>query len=145
MQTPSTDVPTPSKLSSSWADSDSLSSVPRRRSKPQLRQCQILPTLPNAGADVDEAIAAISAPLFATPTRLGTAGGFLRFGGAGGERRWTVFFIVDPLAVDVLLIVLPAGLGGERPSKERTDTGESGACTGGTASAPPGERGDAGS
>lgn len=86
-----------------------------------------MPTFPNAGADVDEAIAAISAPLFATPTRLGTAGGFLRFGGAGGERRWTTFFIaVPPLAVDVLLIALSAGLGGERPSKERTDTGESG-------------------
>jgi len=101
-----------------------------------------LPTFPNAGADVDEAIAAISAPLFVTPTRTGTAGGFLRLGGAGGERRWT-FFV--PLAVDVVLFALSAGLGGLRSSKERTDTGESGGCAGGTASAPPGDRGDTGS
>ena len=96
----------------------------------------------NAGADVDDAIAAISAPPFVMPTRLGTAGGFLRFGGAGGERRWA-FFV--PLAVDVLLTALPAGLGGKRSSKERTDMGESCGCAGGTARAPPGDKGDAGS
>jgi len=65
-------------------------------------------------------------------------------GGAGGERRLT-FFV--PLAVDVLLIALSAGLGGgERPSKECMDTGESCCdCAGGTASAPPGDRAVAGS
>jgi hypothetical protein len=43
---------------------------------------------PNAGADVDDAIAEICAPLFEVPTtRMGTAGGFLRFGGGGGDRR----------------------------------------------------------
>lgn len=42
----------------------------------------------NAGGDVDDAMAAISAPLFDLPTtRIGTAGGFLRFGGGGGDRR----------------------------------------------------------
>ena len=42
----------------------------------------------DAGGDVDDAMAAISAPLFDFPTtRIGTAGGFLRFGGGGGDRR----------------------------------------------------------
>jgi hypothetical protein len=44
--------------------------------------------LPNDSDDVDDAIAAISAPPFDVPTtRMGTAGGFLRFGGGGGDRR----------------------------------------------------------
>jgi hypothetical protein len=44
--------------------------------------------MPTTGADVDDAIAAIFAQLFDVPTtRTGTAGGFRRFGGAGGERR----------------------------------------------------------
>jgi hypothetical protein len=80
------------------------------------------------------------------PTRMGTAGGFLRFGGAGGERRWAFFVpLAVDLAVDVLLTALLAGLGGTRSSKERTDTGESCGCAGGTARAPPGDKGDAGS
>ena len=44
--------------------------------------------MPNDRDDVDDAIAAISAPPFDVPTtRMGTAGGFLRFGGGGGDRR----------------------------------------------------------
>jgi hypothetical protein len=51
-----------------------------------LSQHQAFPSLP--GADVDDAMAVISAPLFDLPTtREGTAGGFLRFGGGGGDRR----------------------------------------------------------
>ena len=119
----------------------------RRRSEPATvrtsGQSQILATLANAGAEVDEAIAAISAPPFVTPTRMGTAGGFLRFGGAGGERRWTFFVVLDD---DLALTALSAGLGGVRPSKERTDVGDSCCgCVGGTASAPPGDRGETGS
>ena len=104
---------------------------------------QIFATLASACADVDEAIAAISAPPVVTPTRMGTAGGFLRFGGAGGERRWTFFVALD---VDLALTALSAGLGGVRPSKERTDEGDS-CCgwAGGTASAPPGDIGETGS
>ena len=56
-----------------------------RRKRGDKYQHQIFP---NAGADVDDAMAAICAPLFEVPTtRMGTAGGFLRFGGGGGDRR----------------------------------------------------------
>jgi len=63
-------------------------------------------------------------------TRIGTAGGFLRFGGGGGDRRWTFF---APLAVDVALAMLPAGLGGIGPRRLelRTDAGTSGDGGGG--------------
>ena len=71
---------------------------------------QVFRDLPNDSDDVDDAIAAISAPPFDVPTtRIGTAGGFLRFGGGGGDRRWTFF---APLAVDMPLAALPAGLAG---------------------------------
>jgi hypothetical protein len=45
--------------------------------------------LPDAGDDdVDDAMVAICAPPFDLPTtRIGTAGGFLRFGGGGGGDR----------------------------------------------------------
>jgi hypothetical protein len=59
---------------------------------------------------------------------MGTAGGFLRLGGGGGDRRCT-FFV--PLAVEVPLIALPAGLGGTRASDLRTDLGNSGDGGGG--------------
>jgi len=83
--------------------------------------------LPNDSDDVDDAIAAISAPPFDVPTtRIGTAGGFLRFGGGGGDRRWTFF---APLAVDMPLAALPAGLasgGGTCAFEVRADAGPSG-------------------
>jgi len=41
----------------------------------------------NVVTDVEDAIAVIVAPLFVLPTVVGTAGGFLRLGGAGAERR----------------------------------------------------------
>jgi len=59
---------------------------------------------------------------------MGTAGGFLRLGGGGGERRCT-FFV--PLAVEVPLAALPAGLGGTRVPELRTDLGTSGDGGGG--------------
>ena len=87
-------------------------------------------------------MAAICAPLFEVPTtRMGTAGGFLRLGGGGGDRRCT-FFV--PLAVGVLLAALPAGLGGTRVAELRTDLGTSGdGGGGGVAGAPTGDIGDA--
>jgi len=63
--------------------------MPRRAGRGKMRR-QVLKdqVFPNAGADVDDAMAAICAPLFEVPTkRMGTAGGFLRFGGGGGDRR----------------------------------------------------------
>ena len=53
---------------------------------------------------------------------MGTAGGFLRLGGGGGDRRCTFF---APLAVEVPLAALPAGLGGTRVLELRTDLGAS--------------------
>jgi len=111
----------------------------------------------NVKADVDDAIAEISAPPFDLPTtRGGTAGGFLRFGGGGGDRRWT-FFVPVPVPpavdvdVDVALPTLPAGLGGiirPRGSKVRADAGTSGDGGGGgllSAGALMDDIGDAGS
>jgi len=97
--------------------------------------------LPDADdVDVDDAMAAISAPPFVVPTtRIGTAGGFLRFGGGGGDRRCT-FFV--PLAVDMPLAALPAGLGGTRASEVRIDAGTSGDVgDSGTKRAPTGDNG----
>lgn len=86
-------------------------------------------------------MAAICAPLFEVPTtRMGTAGGFLRLGGGGGDRRCT-FFV--PLAVDVPFAALSAGLGGTRVSELRTDLGTSGdGGSGGVAGVPAGDIGE---
>jgi len=87
-------------------------------------------------------MAAICAPLFEVPTtRMGTAGGFLRLGGGGGDRRCT-FFV--PPVVEVPLATLPAGLCGTRVPELRTDLGTSGdGGGGGVAGAPTGDIGEA--